>query len=333
MASATKRMSDSMDMSLNHDFHKSMKRSMQSVKDFPWLEAHLRKVKGEASKAYWEVWWERNRMVVLSVVVVFTWLFVGTIFYRHSSGFTVSQAWYFSVQAGLSVGYGAAGVTCDDSDDPTACRWYTSFHVLVGSSFIATALGLWTTLLVEDTQASLKEAEADLLEQKREKMLRAHSVVKSRAQSPEGPADLEATASSQQQTKDQFYSDLKKSGVTYTRVQRIISGFFFRAATVFLLAVAVGVIFGMLDEDWDFPQALLFAITSMSTGGLQAPSINSTAMWFTGGIAPVTIVGYICSSTLSRSLLSVVCRHTFVQWNRGAKVNRTIVPTCRYNQF
>lgn len=55
----------------------------------------------------------------------------------------------FCIQAGFSVGFGADEVTCEDSNNPTACRWYTTFHILVGSSFVATALGLWAGVLVQ----------------------------------------------------------------------------------------------------------------------------------------------------------------------------------------
>lgn len=47
MKSATQLLSKSEDMTLNHD----LKRSMDTIKDFPWLKVHVKKVKEEAFKA------------------------------------------------------------------------------------------------------------------------------------------------------------------------------------------------------------------------------------------------------------------------------------------
>jgi hypothetical protein len=47
--------------------------------------------------------------------------------------------------------------TADTARDPEGCMWYTIFHVLLGSSFIAAALGLWADALVRDSHARTAE--------------------------------------------------------------------------------------------------------------------------------------------------------------------------------
>ena len=88
---------------------------------------------------------------------IFLWLLCGTLVYRYSAGFTTAQAFYFATQSGFSVGFGAPQVTTADAHDVTVCQWYTTVHVLVGSSLIATALGMWASVLVHDSHHTQKE--------------------------------------------------------------------------------------------------------------------------------------------------------------------------------
>ena len=53
-----------------------------------------------------KVKWVLTRSAFQGGLAVFLWLFFGAVFYRHYVGFTVSQAFYFAVQAGLSIGFG-----------------------------------------------------------------------------------------------------------------------------------------------------------------------------------------------------------------------------------
>eukprot|EP00912_Choanoflagellata_sp_UC4_P000663 UC4_evm1s414 len=51
----------------------------------------------------------------------------------------VSQAFYFSVQSGLSVGFGANPITCGKDQ---ACMAFSVAHILIGSSLIAASIGV-----------------------------------------------------------------------------------------------------------------------------------------------------------------------------------------------
>lgn len=51
------------------------------------------------------------------------------------------------------------------------------------------------------------------------------------------------------------------------------------ALVIFLTS---GVLYGTNVEGWSFIQALLYAISAMSTGGLEAPTATTDGMWFTG---------------------------------------------------
>eukprot|EP00035_Acanthoeca_spectabilis_P016669 m.345518 g.345518 ORF g.345518 m.345518 type:complete len:95 (+) comp16558_c0_seq6:433-717(+) len=71
----------------------------------------------------------KERWIETSLVIIFLWLLSGTLFYHYSSKFTTAQAFYFAVQSGFSVGFGANGVTADEASDAEACRYVLSGRV------------------------------------------------------------------------------------------------------------------------------------------------------------------------------------------------------------
>eukprot|EP00729_Bicosta_minor_P029560 gene29560-29547_t len=130
------------------------------------VEEATREVEGRRLHNFYHHW----KGTVIVVVASVLWLLFGTAFYVHSSGLRLDQAFYFCVQSGLSIGYGATNVTCATAPaDPyggDACRWYTVFHVLVGSVIISVALGLWLSDAVnkqsfEQTLKSIREHRDD----------------------------------------------------------------------------------------------------------------------------------------------------------------------------
>lgn len=99
------------------------------------------------------------RLLPISGCIIFVWLLAGTLFYKYVCTFTVpthlfskalrnsctnshrpcpppprvcgrynakfrsSQAFYFTVQSGFSVGFGVKGVMANDAADPELARW------------------------------------------------------------------------------------------------------------------------------------------------------------------------------------------------------------------
>ena len=43
---------------------------------------------------------------------------------RYDAKFRSSQAFYFTVQSGFSIGFGVQGVMANDAANPEAARWY-----------------------------------------------------------------------------------------------------------------------------------------------------------------------------------------------------------------
>mmetsp|Transcript_88916 Transcript_88916/g.236176 ORF Transcript_88916/g.236176 Transcript_88916/m.236176 type:complete len:417 (-) Transcript_88916:65-1315(-) len=103
-----------------------------------------------------------QKVLMLCAVVVFCWLAIGTFVYKLAGncltntscspngqlvetpvcGWTLGESYYYSVQAGLSIGFGLLPETEPGS------RLYTVFHILAGSSFIGGALALFVTLAI-----------------------------------------------------------------------------------------------------------------------------------------------------------------------------------------
>jgi hypothetical protein len=75
--------------------------------------------RSELSKEYW-----RFKTWFVGVLVSVTlWVGTGWLFYARYAEFTTAQAFYYTVQAGLSVGFGATNVTCAAAPYPDNCLW------------------------------------------------------------------------------------------------------------------------------------------------------------------------------------------------------------------
>jgi hypothetical protein len=83
---------------------------------------------------------------------------------HYSSGFGIPQAFFFTVQAGLSVGYGAEGVTCYDADDVDACNTFTSLQVLLTSALISSALSVYIDSLICNSFNEWEEVKREVVQ-------------------------------------------------------------------------------------------------------------------------------------------------------------------------
>lgn len=90
----------------------------------------------------------RHKYSIIAASVFVAWLFFGTIFYRLYGipsdiyDTTTGMAFYYTVQAGYSVGFGAL------VENGQWSQLYTIFHVLFGSGVIAGALTIFTHSMV-----------------------------------------------------------------------------------------------------------------------------------------------------------------------------------------
>ena len=93
-----------------------------------------------------------------AVGAILAWILVGTLFYTFYEGWNVGAGFYYAIQAGLSVGFGAL-VELDDGS-----RLFTIFYVLMGSSAVAGALSVFAQLALEKHESMMKEIQRALCE-------------------------------------------------------------------------------------------------------------------------------------------------------------------------
>eukprot|EP00471_Norrisiella_sphaerica_P009168 CAMPEP_0184495896 /NCGR_PEP_ID=MMETSP0113_2-20130426/32593_1 /TAXON_ID=91329 /ORGANISM="Norrisiella sphaerica, Strain BC52" /LENGTH=794 /DNA_ID=CAMNT_0026882289 /DNA_START=92 /DNA_END=2476 /DNA_ORIENTATION=- len=85
--------------------------------------------------------------MAILVYVSITWLCAATLFYVQHNDWSITTSFYYSIQAGMAVGFGAISEPDDGS------RLFTIFHVLVGSSFIVYVLSMIMEKVVNSSQS------------------------------------------------------------------------------------------------------------------------------------------------------------------------------------
>mmetsp|Transcript_74872 Transcript_74872/g.219341 ORF Transcript_74872/g.219341 Transcript_74872/m.219341 type:complete len:418 (+) Transcript_74872:66-1319(+) len=113
-----------------------------------------------------------KKALILCTIVVVGWLLLGTFVYKIAGncstdascaagelvetevcGWSLQESFYYSVQAGLSIGFGLLPETEEGS------RLYTVFHVMVGSSIVGGILALFMTLAISRHHADADREE------------------------------------------------------------------------------------------------------------------------------------------------------------------------------
>jgi len=225
-------------------------------------------------------------------------------------GWTVQESFYYSVQTGLSIGFGLLSESSDIS------RLYSVFHILAGSSFIGGALALFAALAVTRHEGFQGRQERKLA-QVAEKMgidgykgLGADELRRLMIRHPPYYRDLLDKLEDDSQVvhdalqkykalarhkRSELAIDLlerlAKAGIlkdgglriddlTAIRKERLQPHKAFlrwinanantgRIYLVFLVWILIGIIFGIAAEKWSFIQSLYFAVSTLSTAGLQ----------------------------------------------------------------
>mmetsp|Transcript_7604 Transcript_7604/g.19620 ORF Transcript_7604/g.19620 Transcript_7604/m.19620 type:complete len:994 (+) Transcript_7604:281-3262(+) len=213
---------------------------------------------------------------------VILWLVVGTVFYHFSSGFRIPQAFFFTIQAGLSVGYGADGVTCYDADDQAACNYFTTAQVVLTSALISVMLSVYLDALIcnsfneweeikrevlhryrdnNDSYVHEKKAERDQSDIARTVPRRLHSI--DRPCYPEHPQSGAADP-----TELRAFELLQKPWKALVRGSREP---YIRMLMIVVVFIAIGAAWAFYAAEMNFSESLLFSVTSLSTGGLTQP--------------------------------------------------------------
>ena len=72
---------------------------------------------------------------------------VGTIWYSVFNNWSLATAYYYSIQAGLSIGY------CEPSESSQRSQLFTIFYVLCGSSFISGSVGTILSQIINNNNS------------------------------------------------------------------------------------------------------------------------------------------------------------------------------------
>ena len=89
---------------------------------------NLHQIKKVASPYYKNLW-------IVSLGSYSLWILIGLIYYKYIENWRFSTAFYYAIEAGLSIGF------CDPTEKTDPSRLFTVVYVLLGSSVIVGSLG------------------------------------------------------------------------------------------------------------------------------------------------------------------------------------------------
>ncbi len=158
----------------------------------------------------------------------------------------------------------------DYPEDGLPLQWFSTFYVMAGASFVGAALGFFADAAVHDSN---NWYEAQQLEHKYQRELSSHT------------------------------SFVVKAVFWFSYNYQTI-----RPVLWWLGFTFVGTLWGCLTQDWPFPTGLYFAVSSMSTGGLQSVDASKTNddMYFLIGVFSalgVPLMG-LAMATVAKGLIS-----------------------------
>ena len=182
-------------------------------------------------------------LIVLGAVLA--WLLGGAGVYSWLNGWPFLQSYYYAVNVGWSIGFGAL---VEQND---ASRLFSVLMICLGAGAVGGGLGYFVQLNLEasdDFAAKVRERESKRL---------VFGV------DNDGDGDVDAT---------DFFLFVWQS-VRHAYKEHTVRINCFLALALWLL---VGVLFGMFNQEWTFVTSLYFAVSSLSTGGLQGVNTRVT---------------------------------------------------------
>ena len=202
-------------------------RSVSDKNEVPNVEVHIKKTEYSLFKT--------SAFISLSIYIF--WILVGTIFYVYYENFSIGTAYFYTLEAGLSIGF------CNPSDKDNPSRIFTICLVLCGSSIVAGAIGAFASRLSEPKVSMIHDSSGMSGGPKRE--------------------------------DSQWYiCYLLRS--TWYRIKVALLWYSHRTYVKLTIALVlwllIGAAYGMTMEKWDFITSLYWAVTTVSTGGLQSPT-------------------------------------------------------------
>eukprot|EP00943_MAST-04B_sp_MAST-4B-sp1_P000279 g279.t1 len=243
------------------------------------------------------------------VTVVVAWILVGTAMYCISNGWNFGRSFYYSVQAGLSIGFGSLSEDkLTGTDLWGACT--NNVTELVAMIIAQYPSGKLPNVDVGEicTGYSERNSLSDLS--------KFYSVIHLMlgASIISGVLSLFATMAVESSSK--WYEELEdelqqgfdnKSHISkkwnkpedngcYGRMLKTYKSnqSMYNSLSLLFIWLTIGVIYGVTKEKWSFVTSLYFASAACSTGGLQGPTPDDFGVWFTAlySIIGVPIYGY-----------------------------------------
>lgn len=185
------------------------------------------------------------------IVIGVVWLVAGTTFYHLQLHLAVPKAFYMAINVGYSIGWG-------DIKEDQMSKLFSIFQVLIGSSFVAAALGFF-----------------------------AQNVVENRNNWYTAELSHEAYKAKMVRLEEQHnYVMLTISWLTFNSV-KLLPVFLW---IIFILGASFSAYFLLEGEGVTVIDAVYFALSSLSTGGLQALPENSPD-WMYGMTGVYVAVG------------------------------------------
>eukprot|EP01040_Poterioochromonas_malhamensis_P000159 gene158-165_t len=178
---------------------------------------------------------------LLCFIVVTLWVSCGIVFYQYHDRWTTATAFYYAIEAGLSIGF------CYPAEIDDKSRVYTIFYVMIASSFVSGTVGIFLTHLFRQN-IHLVPAEHGI------------NAIKIRNQHDE--ITVESVA------RYVWYHLKYLIGWYHNRFLTIMT-------LLFVFWMAIGTAYGVYKEGYTFITGLYWAVTSCATGGLQtAPCLG-----------------------------------------------------------
>lgn len=237
-------------------------------------------------------WWAKHTVLVRASLMVLAWVWAATLFYyfytrawvddenladaganktavigisanktavidisaKTRQSWTLAQCFYYSIQAGFSVGFGAK-VEVDDWS-----RLYTIGHVLLGASMVSGALTVFSMGIIDRSEKIANEIQESLMEN---------------SDSHDGGLKTPANKLSRRQMVKKFRRSKRRNCCKCTQTMTLTSSL--------VVWLGLGAYFAHKEWGMTYIESAYFAITALSTAGLQSPgSIDDTSMWLTG---------------------------------------------------
>jgi hypothetical protein len=184
---------------------------------------------------------------LFSILVYGCWIFCGLVWYKYYSDWTWATAYYYTIEAGLSIGF------CYPAEKEDGSKLFTIFYVLIGSSVVSGCLGLLASSMVS-TKVSLVAAK--------------HGIGAMTYKDENDRITISSVINC-------IWYHIKYLTGWYTNRSRTM------IVSAFIVWMGLGTAYGMVVENWSFITSLYWAITSSSTGGLQSAPCESGENEFT----------------------------------------------------